>query len=169
MRTSFLFPYRFKKVSGIVFLISLILFVAIGMDYDVFSKINPKSPVFAIAGDGELVFGSSSDTVLFPTYYFSFIYNEILDELVFFILIVSGMVYAFSKEKIEDEMIMKIRLDSLAWATFFNYTIILICYLLFYGLPFLKVMVLSMFSNLLFFIVRFRWVVYKYNSDFNEK
>lgn len=169
MKTNFLFPYKLKKVSGVVFFISLILIIALCVDYDAFSTINPKSSVFAIAGNGELVFGTNSKTVIFPTHYLSFIYNEILDEILFFILIVSGMIYAFSKEKTEDEMIIKIRLDSLAWATYFNYTIILICYLLFYGLPFLKIIVISMFSNLLFFIIRFRWAVYKYNKDFDEK
>lgn len=169
MKTRFLFSYKLKKLSGIVFFISLVFVIIMCVDYNIFSKINPKSPVFAVAGNGELVFETSSENAIFPTYYFSFIYNQILDEILFFILIISGMVYAFSKEKTEDEMIMKIRLDSLAWATYFNYIIILICYLLFYGLPFLNILVVSVFSNLLFFIIRFRWEVYKYNCDFDEK
>lgn len=169
MKTTFLFPYKFKRISGVVFFLSLALFIAMSIDYEAFSKINPKLPVFAIAGNGESVYGNISDTALFHTHYFSFIYNEILDELLFFILIVSGIIYAFSKEKVEDEMMMKIRMDSLAWAMYFNYAVLLLCYLLFYGLPFFHVLVVSMFSNLLFFIIRFRWVVYKYNSEFDEK
>lgn len=169
MKTKYLFSHRLKKVSGVIFLFSLIFIVLLYIDYNIFSKINPKSPVFAIIGNGELVFGTSSKTALFPTYYFSFIYNEILDEILFFILIVSGIIYAFSKEKTEDELISKIRLDSLAWSTYFNYGVILFCYLFFYGFPFLKIITISMFSNLLFFIVRFRWAIYKYNKDFDEK
>ncbi|CAM3944039.1 hypothetical protein FLCU109888_10215 [Flavobacterium cucumis] len=102
MKTRFLFPYKIKKSSGLIFFISLVFVIIMCVDYDVFSKINPKSPVFAVAGNGELVFGTNSKTAIFPTYYFSFIYNEILDEILFFILIISGIVYAFSKEKIED-------------------------------------------------------------------
>lgn len=163
MNSKFLFSYKLKKTSGLVFFISLVFAIIMCIDYDAFSKINPEFPVFAVAGNGELVFGTNSKTVIFPTYYLSFIHNEVLDEILFFILITSGIIYAFSKEKIEDEMITKIRLDSLAWATYFNCVILLICYLLFYGFPFLKIIAVSMFSNLLFFIIRFRWIVYRYN------
>lgn len=168
MKARYLFPYKLKRVSGIVFFISLVLIAMWYIDSDLFSSINPKSPVFAIAGNGELVFGTNTNTTNF-THYFSFIYDEILDEILFSLLIVSGIIYAFSKEKIEDEMIRKIRLDSLAWATYFNYTILLFCYLFFYGFPFLTIMTIAMFSNLLFFIVRFKWAIYQYNKNFDEK
>lgn len=169
MNTRFLFPYKLKKISGIIFFITLILCFLMLIDYSVFSKINPNLPVFAIAGDGIPVSGVNTGAGLLGTHYFSLIYNEILDEILFVVLVISGLIYAFSKEKSEDEMIMKIRLDSLAWATYFNYILLLICYLFFYGFPFLKIMVIAMFSNLLFFIIRFRWVVFNYNKEFDEE
>lgn len=169
MKTKYLFPYRFKWISGAVFLISFISLIMLLIDSDIFSKINPEVPVFAIAGTGEVVFDSATKTTWFPVNYFTFIYNNILDEILLFLLIIGGLIFAFSREKIEDEMIMKIRLDSLAWATYFNYVVILFCYLFFYGFSFLNVLVAAMLSNLLFFIVRFRWVIYTYNKIYNEK
>jgi len=127
-----------------------------------------EAPVFAIIGDGRLMF-DPNDTNFFKTHYFSFIYNDILDEIVFFTLIISGMLYVFSEEKKEDEMISKIRLNSLVWATYFNAIVSLFCYLFFYGLHFLEIMSVLVFSHLLFFVIRFRWVIYKYNRDFDEK
>lgn len=169
MKQTFLFAHRFKRISGIIFLISLLFFIGMVINYDFFNAINPKLPVFAIAGSGELVNDASSETPFLSNYYFIWIYNEVLDEIIFTILIVSGIVFAFSKEKIEDEMIRKIRMESLAWATYFNYAVLLLAYLLFYGLPFLQVLAISMFSNLLFFILRFRWMIYQYKKEFDEE
>jgi len=167
MKTSYLFPYRFKKISGFVFLFVVLLFFASSC-FDISSYINFEAPVFAIVGDGRLVF-DPNDTSYFKTHYFSFIYNDIFDEIVFCLLIVSGMFYVFSKEKKEDEMISKIRLESLVWATYFNAIVSLVCYLFFYGLNFLYFMNFLVFSNLLFFVIRFKWAIYKYNRDFDEK
>lgn len=169
MKEKFLFPHRFRNISGLIFLLSLLLLTVFVINGDLFSKINPEVPVFAIAGNGQPVYGEYSETIILQTHWFELIYNEILDEILFILLIISGIVYAFSKEKIEDEMIRQIRLESLAWATYFNYFILLACYLLFYGLPFLYVLMIAMFSNLLFFIIRFRWSVYKYNKEFDEE
>lgn len=54
-----------------------------------------QSKVFAVADTGIL----SENTILGITE------NYILDEILFILLIISGLIYAFSKEKIEDEMV----------------------------------------------------------------
>lgn len=169
MKSIYLFPYRLKKWSGWTFVISIVFLLLLGLDYECFSKINPRAAVFAVVGNEEGVTIASDNSDVFSAKYFSIIYNTILDEILFFILIVSGLVYAFSKEEVEDEMTVKIRLDCLAWATYFNYAVFLILYLFFYGLPFLQVLPLALISNLLFFIIRFRWMVYKYKKQLHEE
>lgn len=160
MKTSYLFPYRFKNISGIVFWISLVL-LALFWGTDQFGHFEFKAKVFAVIGNSGLL-GRSE--------WFNWIEDSILDEILFLFLIVSGLIYAFSKEKIEDEMVSKIRLDSLVWATYFNYIVILLCYMFVYGIPFLSVMMVALFSHLLFFIIRFRWIMYKQNkSSDNEE
>lgn len=131
------------------------------MVYDSDSRLTLNTSVFAIMGDD--VFGSN------PVY-FGFMENNIIDELLVLIVIVSGLIFAFSKEKHEDEMVSSIRLHSLAWATIANYFILLISYLFIYGLPFMNVLMAAMFSQLLIFIILFRYKMYRfYNTLQNEE
>jgi hypothetical protein len=154
MKTSYLFPHRYKSLSGIVFWVSLLLFIFI-MFGDNAELIQINTTVFALT-DTHISFGLTE--------------NNIVDEILFTFLIISGLMYAFSKEKTEDERVQKIRLDSLVWATYFNYIIILLCYLFIYGIDFLNVMMVALFSHLLFFIIRFRWMLYQQNKslDYEE-
>ena len=80
------------------------------------------------------------------------------------ILILSGLLFiAFSKEKVEDEQISQLRLDSLQWAIYFNY-FILICTVLFTSnMNFRDIIVINLWTPLIFFIVRFRWVIFRLN------
>jgi len=73
----------------------------------------------------------------------------------------SSLLVAFSKEESEDEYISKIRLESLVWAVYFNYAILLISSLFIFDFAFLWVMIFNMFTILLFFIIRFNWQIYK--------
>src|SRR5690606_26667223 len=127
MKTIYLFPYRFKKASGFLFWISLLLICGYVM-FDNYGNFEIKTKVFAIVGDTGLLGGNA---------WFSWVENSIVDEILFILLIISGLVYAFSKEKIEDEMVSKVRLDSLVWATYFNYILILLCYMFLFGFAFL--------------------------------
>ncbi len=159
MNLSYLFPYRFKKISGIVFWLALLLFAILPFIDDL-EFIEIKAKVFSLINSG--VFSDTS--------YFDIAENDIKDEILFTLLILSGLIYAFSKEKTEDERVQKIRLDSLVWATYFNYILILLCYLFIYGIDFLNVMMAALFSHLLFFIIRFRWMLYRQNKslDYEE-
>ena len=87
--------------------------------------------------------------------------NNILNEILGVLIIISTFLVAFSKEKSEDEYISKIRFESLAWAVYFNYAILILTILFIYDFAFLWVMVFNMFTVLLFFIVRFNWQISK--------
>ena len=90
--------------------------------------------------------------------------NNVLNEIIGVILIISGLMVAFSKEKQEDEFISKLRLESLVWATYVNYAVLLVSMLFVFGISFLWVMIFNMFTILLFFIVRFNWQLRKLNK-----
>jgi hypothetical protein len=83
--------------------------------------------------------------------------NNVFDELIGLLLIAGGLFIAFSKEETEDEFIAKIRLESLVWATYFNYAILMLSVIFVYGMSFFGVLVFNMFTLLLFFIIRFNW------------
>jgi hypothetical protein len=91
--------------------------------------------------------------------------NNIFDELLTIIVVISGFVYGFSKEKIEDEYISKMRSESLATSVYINYGILIVATIFIYGLPFLSVMMIQLFSILVFFNLIFTWRLRKhYNT-----
>jgi len=160
MKTSYLFPHRLKTISGILFVLSFIAFVSF-YTFEQYGNFEYKAKVFAIIGN---------DGFLGKNDFFGWIENSILDEILATIVIVSGIVFAFAKERHEDEMVQSIRLHSLAWATIANYGILLFCYLFVYGLPFLNVLMGAMFSQLLIFIILFRIKMYRfYTTTQNEE
>ncbi len=153
MKTNYLFPHKLKLISGILFSISLIMLILFYC-LDKFSSFEIKSKVFAVFGN---------DGFLGDSDWFMWIENSILDEILMFFVITFGLLYAFSKEKHEDEFVASIRLHSLVWATIANYLILLFCYMFIYGVPFLTVLNVAMFSQLLIFIILFRYKMYRFN------
>lgn len=149
MKTNYLFPSKFKTIGWFLFLPSVVLgLVTIIFDLDP-NFMNFRVPAIFISefsGDKKG---------------FGMVDNNIWNELVGVLLIISSLLVAFSKEKLEDEYISKIRLESLVWAVYVNYGILLIAFLFIYDLSFFPVMILNLFTVLLFFIVRFNWQIAK--------
>lgn len=157
MKLNYLFPHRFKRI-GLMILIPFILLGLYVVNYDVEPEIFdfnvPAVFVDEIIGD-KFVFGMTE--------------NNILNEIVGVVLILSFLLVAFSKEAQEDELIAKIRLESLVWATYVNYAVLLFSMLFIFGMSFLWVMIFNMFTILLFFIVRFNWQVKKLNKTMTDE
>jgi len=103
------------------------------------------------------------------TVFFSFTENNILDEIAGLLIIIGALLIAFSKEKLEDEFIAKIRLESLVWATYVNYAILLLSIIFIYDLMFFWVLVFNMFTILIFFIIRFNWVLNKTKNQIRDE
>jgi len=80
-------------------------------------------------------------------------------------MLVGLFLIAFSKEKIEDEQIAQLRLDSLRWAIYLNYLILLLSLVFTNGIDFIDILRLNLWVPLLFFIIRFRWVLYRLNRS----
>ncbi|MDB5134829.1 MAG: hypothetical protein JWP37_1432 [Mucilaginibacter sp.] len=84
------------------------------------------------------------------------------------LMMVAGLfLVAFAKEKVEDEQIWHIRLDSLRWAIYVNYLILIT------SLVFIEdvghMLELNLWVPLIFFIVRFRWVIFRLNRSAREE
>lgn len=83
----------------------------------------------------------------------------LLDELISISLLAGLLLLAFSKEKVEDEWIQRVRLDSLQWAVLIN-SILLIAFMVFaHGFSFFNVLVYNMFTPLLIFVARFYFIL----------
>ena len=80
-------------------------------------------------------------------------------------VLVGLFLIAFSKEKIEDEQIIQLRLDSLRWAIYLNYAILLFSLVFTGGGDSKHILMLNIWLPLLFFILRFQWVMYRLNRS----
>lgn len=76
-------------------------------------------------------------------------------------IVVGGLLATCSREKVEDEMISHIRLNSLLIALYINYALLIVAALVTYDLDFLQVMIYQMFTILLIFMVVFRYRVWR--------
>ncbi len=142
MKQNYLLPHRYKKIGWILLVPAVILGC-----YVLFNDNEPKFFHIRVLSFFE------KDKLGF--HWIKFRYNNVFNEIVMILLLVSLWFVAFSKEKIEDEYIKKIRLESLVWATHFNLFILLFSVLFLYDLNFFFVMELNLFSLLIFFVVRF--------------
>jgi len=154
MKASYLIPHKYKLLGWILFVIGIIsgLIIFIGeYDYDIL-----KIKVLSVYGrDG--LFGTKG--------FFKIIENSILDEIVALCIIAGGLLVGFSKERIEDEFIYKLRKDSLVWAIIFNYVVLIFAVLFVYNFSFFDVLVFNMFTPLLFFVIRFNFLKLKSRND----
>ena len=143
MKTKFLLPQKFNKIGWIMFSIGLIG----GLLYLLFN---------------------GSEWLPFQTFNMAewkWTPNGIFDEIISILLITGGLMAGFSKEKIEDEYIMKIRMESLTWAIYCHYLILLAATLLVFDLSFLTIMIFNMFTILIIFNFRFQWLLWKIKKE----
>jgi hypothetical protein len=139
MQTNYLLPNKYKKLGWTLFLLGIV----IGLFLQIF---NSNDDIF----DLDIInnFG-----------------YEFLDEIISVLIITGGLLIVFTKEKIEDEFIHKLRHESLAWALLVNYVILLLTIVFIYEMNFFTVLVYNMFTPIIFFIIRFYFLKLKSDSD----
>jgi len=157
MKTNYLFPNRFKKIGWLLFIPGIIL----GTVYLIY---NSDITLFNIN-----VFALAEEALLSEAHFFSVLQNNVLDEISSLLVIIGALLIAFSKEKSEDEFISKIRLESLVWATYINYAILVLAIIFVYNMTFLWVLVFNMFTLLVFFLIRFNWALYKSKNQLSDE
>jgi hypothetical protein len=152
MKSRLLLPHKYKKFGWIIFVPSLlfglfIMFKINGIEEISFFKTN----VFAIM----------SKQLFSNKIYFTFVENNITDELILVFVTLGAYLIAFSKEKVEDEFIAQVRLESLLWSVFINTIIIFIATIFIYDEFYWYVMYLNIVSTLIIFIARFNFIIWK--------
>jgi hypothetical protein len=157
MKTRLLFPNRCKKIGWILLLPSAAIGILI-MFFD-----------FKLEFLDAKVFGIIYSEFPNPTSFFSFTKNNLTDEIIGTLFIIGALLVAFSKEKYEDEFIARVRIESLVWATYVSYFILIFCLLFVYGTEFFTVMVFNMFTILVFFIIRFYYALYKSKKSLSDE
>lgn len=84
----------------------------------------------------------------------------LLDEFIALNLLIGLLLLTFSKERVEDEWIQRVRLESLQWAIFINAALLMLFIIFVHGIPFLTVMTFNMFTPLLIFVGRFHYILH---------
>ncbi|MDN3641217.1 hypothetical protein QWY87_00785 [Lutimonas halocynthiae] len=157
MKLNYLFPHPYKRI-GLMLLIPLMIAGWFIINFDV----EPEFLDFEVPA-------LFVDEIFGEKFMFGLTENNILNEIIGVALIICFLMVAFSKEKQEDELIEKIRLDSLVWATYANYAVLLFSMLFVFGISFFWVMICNMFTILLFFIIRFNWQVRTLNKNMSHE
>lgn len=142
MKPRFLLPYSFKKFGWMIFVPALVFGIAVQhFEYEI-------DGFAAYVGHGDLLVSGQP------------VKNNLTNELAGLLILLSGFCVAFSKEKVEDEWVSQVRLESLQWSVYLNYGLLLIALLVVYDSGFFWVMIYNMFALLIFFIIRFHYVLY---------
>ena len=153
MKTNYLLPNKYKTLGWILFCIGMVAgIIQVFSGYESYAI---TTKVFAIYGDPYI--GDSS--------FFRVIYNSIVDEITCIAIIIGGLIIGFTKEKIEDEFVYKLRTESLVWAIIFNYAVLAFTVIFVYDLAFFHILVFNMFTPLIFFIIRFNFLKLKSGID----
>ena len=151
---SYLFSNQFKKTSGIVFYLS----IPIGLFLLLTERLQDIFVVNVFSIFSYEWFGSEPKG-------FGWIENGLGDEIFTLLIIVSGLINSFSKEKIEDELISRIRLESLSLSLFISFGLIIISTFLVYNINYMYVLVFNLFLIILLFNLILKFRLFKhYNS-----
>jgi hypothetical protein len=156
---NFLLPHRFKRIGWALLIPSL----ALGIAYLIWEP----TPAFL---DWKVFCLATEEGIGIPDggrKFFVWMENNVYDELVSLLIIFSAGIVAFSGSAQEDEFVQRIRLESLVWATYANYSVLIFAIIFIYGFPFFWVIVVNMFTLLLFFIVRFHWMMHRAEKEMN--
>ncbi len=143
MKSRFLLPPRYRLVGWLILVPFLVLgILSVHLDYEVpWLGVNVSIP--GSFGEG---FFEDSD------------YENFTNEIAAIGVLIGLLFIAFSKEKVEDEYIAKLRLDSLLVAVLGNYALLFLAIVFLYGFNFFYALVYNMYTVLILFIARFYWV-----------
>ncbi|MES2374594.1 MAG: hypothetical protein V4557_18605 [Bacteroidota bacterium] len=141
-----LLPHAFQKLGFIL----LVPFLALG--------------IASIGWDYEVPWLSYRTHAIINQHIIDFSTQNLTDEIAAVGNIITLMLIAFSKEKTEDEAIQFFRLASLQWAVIVSYLVLIVCIFSIYGTGFLTVMMYNMFTILIIFNIRFRFILFMHNK-----
>ena len=139
---NYLFNYKYKKISGVIFY----LLIPVGLFLLLTDRIQDVFVVNVFSIFSYEWIGSERTG-------FGWIENGLGDEIFTLLIIISGLVNSFSKEKIEDELISRIRLESLSLSLFISFGLIIISTFLVFNLNYMYVLVFQLIFNNLSYLI----------------
>lgn len=151
MKQHFLLPHRFKTIGWVILIPTLLLCIGVllnnygfGNDFDDSAKSLFRWLGFNVR---------TTDWISSAGHW--------INNLCIFGLVIGGLFVGCSRERTEDEMIARLRLDALLVALWINYAILLVAALLVYDLQFIDVMIYNLFTMLGIFVIVFQWKLWR--------
>jgi len=95
--------------------------------------------------------------------------NNVADELGGLATLLGALLLLLAREKTEDELINKVRLESLLWAAMANALFNIGALVFIYGIPYFHVMIVNVVFFYLLFLGRFRWVLRQLKKSTHEE
>lgn len=92
-----------------------------------------------------------------------------LDEAGVVLASLSLLVVAFSRERVEDEFIERIRWRSLVWAVSVNYGLVVVATLVLYDFQYLSFLCVNLLSVLLLYIAKFSTAMYSLRKSVRDE
>ena len=154
MKTRFLLPPKFKTFGWILFSVAIILYLWVTMIGDIPFLANAK--ILCIYYSDAPLWQKPATSKFFQWHQ-----TDIQPDIIGILFIVGCLFVAFSRLKVEDEYIMKIRLESLVWATCVNFILLILAIIAIWGIDFLVVMEYNMVTILILFVIRFQYVLFQ--------
>ncbi|MBS1587921.1 MAG: hypothetical protein JSS82_20495 [Bacteroidetes bacterium] len=146
MKRKLLLPHPFKAFGWILLPFAITFLVAVySYNFSVpFLQYHPERKNDFFLGKGDFLFQKDFSA-------------DLSGEAALLCTFVSLFIIAFSAEKNEDEYVSAVRLHALQVSVYFNYFVLAISSILIYGLSFLMVMELNLFTILVLFILVFNF------------
>jgi hypothetical protein len=156
MKTRFLLPNKCKSIGWIIVIPAFVLMI-FNLHYGFMFKFLD----YEVKGLKKISFDNG--------FLFNIQFNNFTDEVGGLLLIIGLLMIAFSKEKKEDERILKLRLESLLWAVYVNSAFLILSIIFFYNELFLKIMTYNICTPLILFIVRFNLLMYNERKNLKKE
>ncbi len=153
MKNSMLLPYRFKKIGWAVFIPTLLFGIFVALQE--FDTANSAKMIEQLIKKGKV------DPTVEEINSFINGVQPWLNNLLIIGILCGSLFITCSREKVEDEMIARIRLDALLLALYANTAIIAIAALATYGLAFVDIMIYNLFTLPLLFLVILRYRLWR--------
>lgn len=157
-----LFNHKYKKVSGWFFYLTIPIAVYAFLTNNLEKLLVFK--VYPLFSYKKTIRTENTETII-GSDGFSWIENGMVNEILIAAIIISGIVNSFSREKNEDELIGKLRTESLTLSLYLNYGFILLANFLIYELTFIYVLIFNLVGILLFFNLIFKYRLYRHYNN----
>ena len=143
MKTNYLFSNYCKRIGWILF----VPFCICGIIWLINDSWLPPITLSFTNGMGHAVFSSNDD---------------FMDELLVIGNTIALLLIVFAKERSEDECIAGLRLRAFVYSIFINYIFVILGTIFLYDEQYFRFLCVNMFTILLFFIVIFNILLYKF-------